>query len=155
MNKNIKTAIILLSLSITYPAWAGNINLDFITAAANGDVSSVQTLLAKGAAIDARDDVAWSALMWAAKNGHADVVRILLDMGADINAKNLGGWTALMYARNEKHYEIFRAILSKNTYTQSELKPKTRKERDLLRKKSLKRARELVRAATSDQTRRR
>jgi ankyrin repeat protein len=60
-----------------------------MTAARGGHVDAARLLLARGAAIDARE--AWhgqTALMWAAAQGHPEVLRELLAHGADVNARS-------------------------------------------------------------------
>ena len=65
-----------------------------MTAAARGDIGTVQTLLAEGADVNDR-----TALMnYAAFYGRTEIVQILLAEGADVNVKDSGGKTALMYA---------------------------------------------------------
>ena len=67
---------------------------DLIRAAKKGDISTVQTLLAKGAEVNAKDAKiagGWTALIYAAQFGHLAIVQALLAKGADVNAKLVGG----------------------------------------------------------------
>jgi hypothetical protein len=66
-----------------------------MTAAANGNVRLVESLLRLRANILKNNKYGESALALAALNGHQEVVRILVDAGARINAP---GWGALHYA---------------------------------------------------------
>lgn len=90
-----------------------------LEASKNGRVGIVKSLIASGAAVDARegDDVlpgmldtsgaaAMTALMFAAVGGHEDVVRALLDAGADVTIRNNNGQTALEEAQKSGHTDI-------------------------------------------------
>src|SRR5262249_17518443 len=83
---------------------------------ATGDVDRISkpevvgALLKNGAHINAVDNNAWSALMFAAAQGEADVVRILMSRGADPNLRSKEGETALMIATNGEHKEIARVL---------------------------------------------
>ena len=61
---------------------------------------AVETLLSRGAEIEARDDDGQTALMWASASLWDTVaaVETLLDRGAEIEARADDGWTALMAA---------------------------------------------------------
>jgi ankyrin repeat protein len=53
-----------------------------IEAASMGDTEKVQTLLAQGADVNAKDSRGCTALMWAKREGHKEIVRILKEAGA-------------------------------------------------------------------------
>jgi ankyrin repeat protein len=84
---------------------------DFIYAANRGDAAAVQTLLSKGADVNAKWSGGKTALMFASLNGHREVVQMLLAKGADVNTKDTDGNTALVYASRKGHHE--QALLSK------------------------------------------
>ncbi len=80
-------------------------------AAADGDVTRVRSLLARGASPNAEGpDGSFTALIAAAENGHAEIVRLLLDRGADINRRDFEGKTALDRAREAGHAEIVQIL---------------------------------------------
>lgn len=62
-------------------------NLDdcLIEEARDGDVKTVQTLLASGADIHAQDDL---ALCWAAEKGRTSAVQMLLTAGANVHEQD-------------------------------------------------------------------
>lgn len=64
-----------------------------MSAAGQGMLKMVQTLLAAGADVNAHDDCGLTALADAALVGHLDVVMMLLAAGADVNAAGSRGMT--------------------------------------------------------------
>jgi uncharacterized protein len=81
-----------------------------MTAAANGNVRLVESLLRLRANILKNNKYGESALALAALNGHKEVVRILVDAGARINAS---GWGALHYAVFNGHADIVRYLVGR------------------------------------------
>ena len=77
-----------------------------IDASLNGHVEVVEALLAKGADINAKTKIGWTALIGASLKGHVEVVKLLLAKGADINATTEDGRTALMAASSKGHQEV-------------------------------------------------
>ena len=71
---------------------------ELIEAARAGDLDKARSLLAAGAAIDARDETGRTPLMLAAHAGNLSLVAALLAAGADVNASADGGWTAISLA---------------------------------------------------------
>ncbi|MGH9753722.1 MAG: ankyrin repeat domain-containing protein [Blastocatellia bacterium] len=67
-------------------------------AAHAGNTWIVKLLLAKGADVNARNNVNGAALMLAAQMGDPATVKLLLEKGADARLRNGYGYTALMYA---------------------------------------------------------
>eukprot|EP00756_Hemistasia_phaeocysticola_P027906 Hpha_TRINITY_DN16145_c1_g1::TRINITY_DN16145_c1_g1_i27::g.6580::m.6580 len=66
-----------------------------------GNTASVQSLVEKGAKIDATDGDGRTALMFAAKKGDTASVQYLVEKGAKIDATSRDGRTALMEAAEE------------------------------------------------------
>lgn len=64
------------------------------------ELSTVEALLAAGAAIERRDNAGFTALVWAAALGREQVVVRLIAAGADVNARNRDGRGALDFARS-------------------------------------------------------
>ena len=71
---------------------------DFFSAAADGDLSKVISLLDQGVLVDSRGRYGATALFRAAYNGKIDVVSLLVQRGADLNHQSDSGFTALMDA---------------------------------------------------------
>jgi ankyrin repeat protein len=67
-------------------------------AAAFGDQKRVQTLVRRGADINATNKFGDTALHTAVRQGKKEVIRLLLEEGADGNAKNVYGATPLQLA---------------------------------------------------------
>jgi len=78
-----------------------------------GDMVTLQKLLARGAAVDAKGEDGYTALMAAASLGREDMVKVLLKAGADLNAVNNDGLTAMQVAANNKHDAVVK-LLSDN-----------------------------------------
>lgn len=104
---------LLVSLFIASVVGAGELEDKLIQAAGRGEIHEVQSLLGKGAAINALGNLKKTALMKASEGGHTSVVRLLIDKGANINARdNLGG-TALMLASMLGKTEVVRVLIDK------------------------------------------
>ena len=84
------------------------------TAAALGQVSIVESLLANKINPNERDGVGKTALIWAARNGHSAVVNVLLKKGADIHAKDQCDKTALIWAAMNGHFDTVKVLLMRN-----------------------------------------
>ena len=79
---------------------------DLLLAAADGDTTLIETLLAEGASVDTLGPNGETALMLAIRNGKRDVVELLLANGADVHVKTPKGSTALSVAKHFKQTEI-------------------------------------------------
>ncbi len=75
-----------------------SMNKLLLQSAEKGHLEHVNTLLKKGADVNARDENGQTALMAAAGRGHLEMVKLLIDKGADVNANDENGRTALMDA---------------------------------------------------------
>lgn len=69
-----------------------------VAAAKAGDLASLQALLARGAAVDGRDNEGRTALIAAVEHGQEEIVQALLAHGARINATDRDGRTPLTVA---------------------------------------------------------
>lgn len=72
---------------------------------------AIDTQLALGADINARDQHGQTALMNAARDGQASIVRLLVARGADLNHHAKYGLTALMLAVIRGHTEVVRVLV--------------------------------------------
>ncbi len=84
---------------------------DLVAAARSGDTAAVESLLASGVEVNAKDREGSTALMFAAVRGDARMVAKLLAAGADPNLKDANGETALILGASHG-VEIVRALLS-------------------------------------------
>lgn len=84
-----------------------------IDAATDGDLTTVQAMIAAGADVNFKDFFKIDALTWAATNGHKDIVAYLLSLpGIDVKSLNKGGTTALMAACRKGHLDIVNMLLA-------------------------------------------
>lgn len=86
---------------------------DLLRAAEKGRTDKVQTLLAAGAAVNAKERSGATALMLAAFRGHTDTVQALLHAGADVDIRERNNATALMLAVSNGHTDVVRALLAR------------------------------------------
>jgi ankyrin repeat protein len=49
----------------------------------------VKLLLEKGAGLESKDQIGWTALLWAAEKGHGAMVKLLFEQGAELEFKGL------------------------------------------------------------------
>ena len=88
---------------------------DLIEAAAVGDLSKVEALLAAGVPVDTKNDDWVTPLIASAQNGHLEVVRALLAAGADPCKDSLLGPCALCLALRLGHKDVVNAIVAAET----------------------------------------
>jgi len=83
--KRILFSIVCISLIFAGCADKGisDKNVQLLQAAKDGNLQAVQTLLAAGAEVNAKDNDGVTALMWAARNGYPEIVKFLLEKGAE------------------------------------------------------------------------
>lgn len=91
-----------------FPANQNVLNQDLRNAASRGNLAKVQSLLAKGAQVNAKDKAGATALHFAAASGNAEIVKELLAKGADVNVKDKEGTTPLREAKNGVVAELLR-----------------------------------------------
>ncbi|PKP20674.1 MAG: hypothetical protein CVU05_08585, partial [Bacteroidetes bacterium HGW-Bacteroidetes-21] len=84
-----KLFLILSVFLLASAAWSQDEELNdrFVTAAAKGELSKVQSLHKKGADINAKNKARWTALAYACKYGNKDIVKYLLVNKVDVNGK--------------------------------------------------------------------
>jgi ankyrin repeat protein len=81
------------------------------TAAEEGNVDTVKSLLELGVDIDARDASNWTPLHEAAAKSKIDVVRLLIERHAEVDSRENGGWTPLHLSSRFGHLEVSRVLL--------------------------------------------
>ena len=91
----------VLSAMVTVAVGQNNPGDAFYTAIRANDLARLNTVLAQGADVNAKDTQGVTPLMYAAWVGSTDAMRALLDRGADPNLTNSSGSTALMMAVTE------------------------------------------------------
>ena len=87
-----------LLLAVVFPMLAADAPLDILEAAKKGKAKEMESLLAKGADLEARDKEGRTPLMLAAQYGRTATVRLLLDKGAKPDARDTHRWNAFMLA---------------------------------------------------------
>jgi ankyrin repeat protein len=93
-------------------AGATNLNDDLLTAARRGDARAVESLLDRGADVNAASAYGVTALFFAADKGHVEVVRVLLRHKAEVNRKDtFYQTTALSWAASKGHADVVRALV--------------------------------------------
>jgi ankyrin repeat protein len=90
-----------------------------ISAVKNGDLKNVETFIAAGVGLEARDNENMTALMWAAVKGYSEIARILIDAGADISAEDKFGCTAFFKAADKNHVDIVKMLIAKGATADS------------------------------------
>ena len=82
-----------------------------LNAARVGDLDEVNTLIARGASVEARDSRGNTPLIWAAEKGHTAIVNALAGTyNANVEAVDDNGRTALMCAAEHGHTDIVNAL---------------------------------------------
>jgi len=90
-------------------------NASLCAAAERGDVAAMTAALARGAAIESRDDRGWTPLILACKAGALDAVKLLVEKGADVNARSLkkDGNFALIFAVDGGNPGVVKLLLDR------------------------------------------
>ena len=96
------------------------------TAARDGDVRTLLTLVKQGAPIDERaTSVKWTALHAAAALNNAVAVSVLLRHGADPNTYDIDGDTPLITAASLGHTEVVQQLITKADLMQTSTRGET------------------------------
>jgi uncharacterized protein len=83
-----------------------------MAAARTGNMEIVQSLLAHGADVNAKESSrGQTALMWAVAEKHPEVARVLVDRGADVHARSTSGFTPLLFAAQQGDLDSARILL--------------------------------------------
>jgi len=82
------------------------------TAATNGDIAKVKSLIEEGADVDAKGSWDKTPLHNAAYSGHKAVVELLIANSADVNAKDRNGRPPLHYAVLKGHKEVTELLIA-------------------------------------------
>ena len=72
-----------------------------LDAAEAGETAEVRSLLKNDTPVDHKDDMGWTALIYASQEGHCEIVQALVDAGADVLYATPKGKTALSVAKND------------------------------------------------------
>lgn len=99
--------MVLTPTAFRSPVGAGSL----LEPARSGDVATLRSGLASGAAVDARDPEGRTALHLAAGGGHIEAARVLLAGGADVNATDGNGDTPYYVAALARHAELVGLLL--------------------------------------------
>jgi hypothetical protein len=83
-----------------------------LRAAGAGDLAAVESALAAGAPIDARDDGGRTALLLAVERNHLPLARMLIHRGADINAQAANQDSPWLLAGASGRTEMLRLMLA-------------------------------------------
>lgn len=92
-------------------------NTPLIISASQGDLPSVQDLMAYRANVNAANKDGNTALIYAARFNHPDVIKLLLlpqtmQTPLDVNAQNKAGETALYWGASKGHVEVVKRLLA-------------------------------------------
>jgi ankyrin repeat protein len=101
------SAAILALTGSTLPAEAA----DLARAAREGDLATIENLLAVGTAVNEPENDGSTALLWSVYHGDPEMVSALIDAGADVNAANRLGVAPLLQAARTGDEPILRILL--------------------------------------------
>jgi hypothetical protein len=95
---------------------AGDVNEDLLEASRVGDLSAVQALIGKGAALETKTAYGQTPLYLAAMNGREEVVRFLLDKGANPDVRDSFYHASMLdFVLMRKHYGVAKMLIRKRT----------------------------------------
>jgi hypothetical protein len=105
-----------LILAMALPLVAANMNEELLSAARQGDLAAVKTLLQKGADLEAKTPYGQTPLYLAAMNGHEEVVLALLDKGATTEVHDTFYKASMLdFVLERKHYGVAKLLIAKGT----------------------------------------
>lgn len=112
--KHIVFSIVFIALLLTSCKDKDTQSAELLQAAMDGDLKTVQMLLADGVDINIKITAdGGNALLIASYYGHTDIVKLLLEREADVNVKNTDGVSALRMASQEGHTDIVKLLLER------------------------------------------
>lgn len=120
LHSTVRTLVSLICLVVAGTATAENTPLH--DAAGDGNVATIEALLAGGANVNAKNKFTSPALHWAADNGDVAAIEALLAAGANVSAKDETGITALHRAAFRGHSAAIEALLVAGANVNAELK---------------------------------
>lgn len=91
------------------------------TAAKNGTIEEVETLIGAGAGVNRPDVEGYTALHHAAEAGHFDMVNALIDNDADTNARTNEGYTPLMLATSKREAVTVELLASRGSAAEEQV----------------------------------
>ena len=94
-----------------------SLDQELITAAEQGEVSSLRSILERGARVDARDARGRTALLAATQAGRVDAVKVLLAAGANVDLQDDRLDNPFLYAGAEGLLEILRQLIEAGANT--------------------------------------
>ena len=74
-------------------------------------LEDIQELIKSGADINAKNDIGWTALIYASIEGNTDRAKLLIINNADINSKSRNGNTALIWASYWGRIDIAKILI--------------------------------------------
>lgn len=86
---------------------------ELVNAAQLGDIGRVRELLNKGADVNTKNNLGYTALMAASRDDYLDIVKELINRNANIDSKSNSGYTALMYAFEKGRIDTVKLLLNK------------------------------------------
>ena len=116
MKAKIAATIVLILIGLTNftIVTQGQTDLSIWQAASTGDVAVVEEYLAKGADINAKDNVyGVTPLSWATLLGQTQMAELLIQRGANVNSKNRDGATSLHAAAFLGRHKIATLLVQK------------------------------------------
>ena len=94
-----KYLLFAAALAVAFPAYA-NVE-EFVNAVRDGNVAQIESYLANGENINAKNALGNTALHYAVASDDAEMVKFLLENGADANIANSKGWTPAAIAEKK------------------------------------------------------